>query len=326
MSASRTAGAAPRRAPMLPRPARLLLAAVLLCVAAAPSVLDSVGSQPEALALLDDPKLQPGEQDVLHALERGWFEAAKRVLRLCRERGEAVAAMAEVRSAATKIRDEATDVINLMRVGANAEETVVSTAFQWAQRPDYVYLNVKFSSRIDGPVTCLNVDNERVDIGNNTLLFEAVGRQKPKTFRLNLTLWGAVDAQKSEWSFASVGRMSFTLAKAEGNRTMWPRLLGSKTKPKYMHSWYDRQTAIDAELKKERKEKADREKAEREKEEKERNSSSSSGEPSPPPAIEDPPGEGAAKQPDRPAAKGGKKGGKKKAAGKKSKAAKKEEL
>ena len=28
----------------------------------------------------------------------------------------------------------------------------VNCAFQWAQRPDTIYLNVKFSSRIDGPV------------------------------------------------------------------------------------------------------------------------------------------------------------------------------
>ena len=42
-------------------------------------------------------------------------------------------------------------------MGANKEETVVNCAFQWAQRPDFVYLNVKYSSRLDGPVTVLNV-------------------------------------------------------------------------------------------------------------------------------------------------------------------------
>lgn len=34
-----------------------------------------------------------------------------------------------------------------MQVGANKEETVVNCAFQWAQRPDFIYLNVKYSSR-----------------------------------------------------------------------------------------------------------------------------------------------------------------------------------
>merc|ERR1719240_383905 len=111
---------------------------------------------------------------------------------MMRERGDPVASLAEVRATATRMRDQATEVINLMRTGANAEETVVTTAFQWAQRPEFIYLNVKFSSRIDGPVTCLNVDNERLEFGNNTVLFEGTGRQKPKLFRLNLTLYGGI--------------------------------------------------------------------------------------------------------------------------------------
>ena len=207
-----------------------------------------------------------------------------------------------------------------MQVGANKEETVVNCAFQWAQRPDFVYLNVKFSSRIDGPVTVLNVDNERVQLGNDTLLFEAVGRQKPKTFKLNLTFHGAIDAERSSWSFGSVGRMSFTIAKAV-NET-WPRLLAGKAKPKNMQcvardtrtheheqhrplaiarcprvhlptshnytcppanlltclsaltcnlspcsTWYERQTALDAEVKEEAKVRKDKEAAEKKAEE-----------------------------------------------------------
>eukprot|EP00965_Chrysotila_dentata_P026594 881167-Pleurochrysis_carterae.AAC.4 len=138
----------------------------------------------------------PSQSDVLYALEHGWWDAATAMLRTMRERGEAVGAMQEVRSTATRIRDQATDVINLLRVGANAEETSVSCAFQWAQRPEYIYLNVKFSSRIDGPgqraaaslldrflclavprdaVTVLNVDNENITLTNSSLVFTAVG-------------------------------------------------------------------------------------------------------------------------------------------------------
>lgn len=137
-----------------------------------------------------------------------------------------------------------------MRVGSNAEETVVNAAFQWAQRPDFVYLNVKFASRIDGPVTCLNVDNENVTFTNDSLYFEGMGRQKPKTFRLNLTFNQEILPEASSWSFSSVGRMSITIAKKEHGT--WPRLLKSKKKPKNMYSWYERQTALDEEVKKEK--------------------------------------------------------------------------
>ena len=241
---------------------RLLLLA-LHCALLASGVVDSASNQPEALAAIEAAAAAAdtpvSEADVLLALEHGWVEAAKQLLRLLRTRGDAVAAMADVRAKATQIRDEATEVINLMRTGANAEATAVSCAFQWAQRPEYIYLNVKFSSRIDGPVTVLNVDNERVTLGNDTLIFEAVGRQKPKTFKLNLTFHGAIDAERSSWSFASVGRMSFTIAKAV-NQT-WPRLLAGKAKPKNMHAWYERQTALDAEVKSEKEARANREEA-----------------------------------------------------------------
>ena len=224
----------------------------------ASSVLEAATAQPVAMELLQEPGIEPAEADVLLALERGWFDAAKRVMR---ERGAPVAAMSSVRAKAVIIRDQATEVINLMRTGANAEETVVVTAFQWAQRPDFLYLNVKFSSRIDGPVTCLNVDNEKITFGNEpngngtvgTLLFKGTGRQKPKLFHLNLTFFGAIVPEESSWSFASVGCMSITIAKATPHET-WPRLLQSKAKPKNMHAWYDRQQTLDAEVKKEKEE------------------------------------------------------------------------
>ena len=51
----------------------------------------------------------------------------------------------------------------------DSEETTVNCAFQWAQHPNFIYLNVKFSGRIDGPVTVLNVDNENVTLTNEDL-------------------------------------------------------------------------------------------------------------------------------------------------------------
>ena len=102
-----------------------------------------------------------------------------------------------------------------MQVGANKEETVVNCAFQWAQRPDFVYLNVKYSSRIDGPVTVLNVDNEVVTFTNESFSFEGIGRQKPKKMQLKLSFHKEIDPNRSTWSFGSVGRLSITLAKVE---------------------------------------------------------------------------------------------------------------
>ena len=236
----------------------LALLALARRAASDSSAFADAADAPAALAMLEA-GVAPTEPDVLLALDRGWWEPAESMLRSMRGRGEAVGGMHEVRSRATRIRDHATELINLLRVGANAEETVVACAFQWAQRPEYVYLNVKFSSRIDGPVTVLNVDNENVTLTPTSLEFEALGRQKPKTFRLALEFYKGIDPERSHWSFASVGRMTFTIAKA-ANAT-WTRLLADKARPKNMHMWYERQQALDAEVKanKEAKEKAAKE-------------------------------------------------------------------
>uniref|UniRef100_A0A7S0LNH0 CS domain-containing protein n=1 Tax=Coccolithus braarudii TaxID=221442 RepID=A0A7S0LNH0_9EUKA len=232
----------------------------------APMSLADARDADAALALVKAGQVDVTQASVLVALEHGWWGAATAILRSMRERGEPVGSMQEVRATATRIRDQATDVINLLRVGANAEETSVACAFQWAQRPEFIYLNVKFSSRIDGPVTVLNVDNENVTLTNESMDFSAVGRQKPKKFRLNLLFNKEIDPELSQWSFASVGRISFTLAKKV--HETWPRLLRDKKKPKNMHHWYERQVTLDAEVKeeakkrKEAKEKADKDAAE----------------------------------------------------------------
>jgi hypothetical protein len=253
-----------------------LLATVLEAASEPSSLLLGAADSAAAASLVEQGSLPNlAQEDVLYALEHGWWGAANAMLRQLREQ-DAVGSMQEVRAAATRIRDQATEVINLLRTGANAEETVVSCAFQWAQRPEFVYLNVKFSSRIDGPVTVLNVDNEEVTLTNETMSFDAVGRQKPKRFQLKLAFFKEIVPERSHWSFASVGRISFTFAKA-ANET-WPRLLlDKKAKPKNMHHWYERQVTLDAEVKKE----AEKKKKLREEADKEANTSSASS-PSPP--------------------------------------------
>ena len=114
-----------RRQPPLP-----LVILLQLFTLGSSSLIADAPAQPEALAAIEaaseSARAAASEADVLLALDRGWFDAAKSLLRLLRARGDAVATLADVRHRATKIRDEATEVINLMRTGANAEATAVN--------------------------------------------------------------------------------------------------------------------------------------------------------------------------------------------------------
>ena len=81
------------------------------------ALLSGAVDAPAALSVLQaqGPEVSSAE-DVQYALEHGWWEPAKHMLRTMRERGDAVTTMQSVRTTATRIRDEATEVINLLRV------------------------------------------------------------------------------------------------------------------------------------------------------------------------------------------------------------------
>ena len=83
------------------------------------ALLSGAVDAPTALSVLQaqGPEVSSAE-DVQYALEHGWWEPAKHMLRTMRERGDAVTTMQSVRTTATRIRDEATEVINLLRVSA----------------------------------------------------------------------------------------------------------------------------------------------------------------------------------------------------------------
>ena len=90
------------------------------------ALLSGAVDAPAALSVLQaqGPEVSSAE-DVQYALEHGWWEPAKHMLRTMRERGDAVTTMQSVRTTATRIRDEATEVINLLRVSALRHSAVL---------------------------------------------------------------------------------------------------------------------------------------------------------------------------------------------------------
>lgn len=103
---------------------------------------------------------------------------------------------------------------------------IINPAYQWAQSASEIFLNVKFSHKLDAPAT-LNVEMKNVSVTAEKLYLEAVTSRK--TFILDLELWGLVDSSDAAWSMASVGRMTVTLKK-EGGDKKWPRLLAASKK------------------------------------------------------------------------------------------------
>jgi len=113
----------------------------------------------------------------------------------------------------------------------------IPPAFEWAQSPDSLLLNVKFSHKLDTPATLGCVSTDGLVISGRSVTFRADCKASRKTFVLVLTALRELDAGNSSWSMTSVGRASITLRKAvPGN---WPRLLASGgRKPAHMHIWW----------------------------------------------------------------------------------------
>jgi hypothetical protein len=113
----------------------------------------------------------------------------------------------------------------------------IPPAFEWAQSPDSLLLNVKFSHKLDTPATLGCVSADGLVISGRSVTFRADCKASRKTFVLALTALRELDAGNSSWSMTSVGRASITLRKAvPGN---WPRLLASGgRKPAHMHIWW----------------------------------------------------------------------------------------
>jgi hypothetical protein len=146
---------------------------------------------------------------------------------------------------------------------------VISPAFQWAQSPDKVFLNVKFSHKIDAPAT-LDVVVDSVELSENKVSLRAT--KERKAFVLDLPLRGVIDPDQSTWSLASVGRVVFTLKKKKNKavteegeeaansdgsdddsntevKLKWSSLLAKGApKPNQMHHWWDRQSEFQKEL------------------------------------------------------------------------------
>ena len=89
----------------------------------------------------------------------------------------------------------------------------------------------------------LNVDNEVVEINATHLSFSGIGRQKPKTYVVNLEFFEPIDAENSSWSFGSVGTVKFVLQKAAARE--WPRLTAGKESVKNHRVWWEKQEQVE---------------------------------------------------------------------------------
>lgn len=126
-------------------------------------------------------------------------------------------------------------------VSARAAAAGIPPAYEWAQSPDAVFLQVKFAHKLDTPAT-LGCEAEAPVCRNDSVTLRAECREKKKTFLLSVTPFAALDPAGCTGAMAAAGRFQLTLKKAAP--ALWSRLLqAAEVKPKNLHVWFSMKEA-----------------------------------------------------------------------------------
>lgn len=116
----------------------------------------------------------------------------------------------------------------------------VVPAFQWTQNDSAVFVMVKFTRRWDSP---LNVNAFVPDVNITEDVFNVTGEQ----YYLTAPIFDFLDAERSSWKRAGLGKVSLVLAKRYARR--WPRLLADwKIEHTNMGVWKEMEKKVAKEL------------------------------------------------------------------------------
>ena len=84
-------------------------------------------------------------------MTRGWWAASAKVLEAAD--AASVDISTAVHQTATKIQKELAHLKDIASKTHSAVATGIPPAFEWAQSPDSLFLNVKFAHKLDTPAT-----------------------------------------------------------------------------------------------------------------------------------------------------------------------------
>jgi len=175
-------------------------------------------------------------------LGKNWWKAADAVLTRAFEMGYSLPAAKEETRKLKEVLDSFLDVLE-------AGYKAIPPAFEWAESPERVLLNIKFSHRIDSP-GCLTISEPKVQLGDDYLLLTAFCKDPDFRYKavLSLDLAGKVNAVESRFSLGSSGYIVVSLEKKEQPKA-WGALLKGK-KPINMHTWWEMKEIYEPDMEK----------------------------------------------------------------------------
>jgi hypothetical protein len=135
--------------------------------AAADRFISAFKSDELCVEAADGVGLVVAEDDVVGAMRLGWWACAEKL-------AESAAASGLSPDMASVVALEARAIAGKLSALRSALESalppsnIITPAFQWAQSPDSLFLNVKFSHKLDAPAT-LGVSVDSLEFTNDTI-------------------------------------------------------------------------------------------------------------------------------------------------------------
>jgi len=240
--------AASRLAALCAVAASLLLQAAVVESSELLQALEAAVNEDAAVALLEPhlEDLKTLEPEVLEQVVlRQWWGLAREIV--AKSHTQQVDLSFSVRKAVRTLKDEAEELLRTLNPKYGLAQQV-APAFQWAQNDTAIFLTIKYTVRWNAP-GALEVTEPSVNMTLNMFNFSGLGKHSNNKYRyfLSLSLFDHIVSESSQWSAASVGRISVTLRKRWPRK--WPRLIANKkTKIGNMHMWMEMQEKVDSAL------------------------------------------------------------------------------
>ncbi|EUD65633.1 hypothetical protein C922_03879 [Plasmodium inui San Antonio 1] len=175
------------------------------------------------------------KEDVVDGIEKCWFNVTNYLINQSIKQENDFSS--DVKTAVNSMKLKLDQLVTLSYSIKKID--TVNASFQWAQSPEDIFLNIKFSHRWSSP-GALKVKDEEVVAKKNFFSFSALSddtNSVTKKYTVDLKLLHDIVESETKYNFASVGKVVVTLKKKE--KRIWNRLLKSNEKNPNMQVWWD---------------------------------------------------------------------------------------
>ncbi|CRG95363.1 co-chaperone p23, putative [Plasmodium gallinaceum] len=175
------------------------------------------------------------KEDIIDGIEKCWFNVSEYLINESIKQEKDFSN--DIKATINTLKQKLDQLVTVSY--SNKKIDTVNASFQWAQSPENIFLNIKFSHRWSSP-GALKVKNEEIISNKNHFSFSAFSNDSnslTKKYIVDLTLLHNIIESETKYNFASVGKVVVTLKKEK--KKIWNRLLLSKEKIPNMHVWWD---------------------------------------------------------------------------------------